>query len=489
MPPEKDTTPADRKNEKSDRQTSASATRRVKATASHASSPEGMQQNVQENVLNSSLSAQDNAPMPETGRRMENWTPTAQTHELAIESSPMGARQGTGSRPQSRARGYSSTMSLAGRKGDMSSRVLGTPSSILSNFRRRPRQPSILQMMQADDSSSGLDDDDDFLGGLSSQDESTPLRRSRGKSLISKPVVSSPSDSPLSSLDGSKQGQDTETRPVSQPSPSTAKRTTKLSTDSNDNGNGRNRSAGMQYEISETSEEASQAVDPPISSPLPDPKSTALDDGKTTDDARVQSRTRRIAEPESNLPDSRLPTTTLQQKLLPRRHQRKRGALIDFDLPSDDIDSDPSLGAEDDELSYLPIRGSKKTKPNGRGESKPMMGRKKRRMDGKRVVNRKDPAPKSTSARQPPGPKEAATYTSHSEKNAGTDKENQEVGSSSPLSSPLNSDELNSDSDSLPEPVSKGGFTSEELRLQARKFAEIDRWQMEFEDVADSVSG
>src|ERR1700735_5212740 len=52
-------------------------------------------------------------------------TPIPKSREQAIESSPIADRIGTGSRPPTRARGYSSTLSLAGRQGD--SRIPNTP--------------------------------------------------------------------------------------------------------------------------------------------------------------------------------------------------------------------------------------------------------------------------------------------------------------------------------------------------------------------------
>jgi hypothetical protein len=55
---------------------------------------------------------------------------------------------------------------------------------------------------------------------------------------------------------------------------------------------------------------------------------------------------------------------------------------------------------------------------------------------------------------------------------------------SSPLSSPLDSDAFESDLPSESPP--SVNFLSEELRLQAKKFAEVDKWEMEYEDIPDS---
>jgi hypothetical protein len=53
---------------------------------------------------------------------------------------------------------------------------------------------------------------------------------------------------------------------------------------------------------------------------------------------------------------------------------------------------------------------------------------------------------------------------------------------SSPLSSALDSDAFDSDF-LLEQEAPVKNYLSEELRLQALKFAEVDKWQMEFEDV------
>ena len=390
--------------------------------------------------------------------------------EQTIESSPTGARVGTGSRPHSRARGYSSAMSFAGRKGDMNSRVPGTPSSILSNFRRRPRQPSILQMMQADDGSSGLDDDDDdddFLGGISPQDESTPLRRSKGKSLVSRSAGPSPFRLSLSTANRSKiQQQNDET--VSQSSETDIARPVS-------SGEQDGQRDGSVDDVQRTSRVSGPMETLPISSPFPG----------TSGDAGVQSNLRGTKEPGPSDPEVRLPTATLQQRLLPQRRRRKRGNATGFDLSNDSLDSDQELGQDDDELSYLHTRGkgTPKTrttrKHKGKGKAndgdrgglrnvvaRQGQGRKKSRTDGPRGASK-------------PARAEAAV--------ADMGKENQNVDSSSPLSSALDSGNLESLLSS-PDATAET-FTSEELRLQAMKFAEIDQWDMEFEDLTDSASG
>jgi hypothetical protein len=56
--------------------------------------------------------------------------------------------------------------------------------------------------------------------------------------------------------------------------------------------------------------------------------------------------------------------------------------------------------------------------------------------------------------------------------------------SSSPLSSPPESDV--SDSESIQTEATR--YVSDELRAAVKKFAEVDQWKMEFEDVSASES-
>ena len=436
--------------------------------------PTPERENIQNNVPIFSLSVQNDVPAPETGRRVESGTPTVQAHEPDIWSSPVGEGVGgADSRPPSRARGYSSTMSLAGGRGDMGSRVPGTPSSILSNFRRRPRQPSILQMMQADDVSSGLDDDedDDFLGGFSPQDESTPLRHPSGKPLTSKSAISSSLVPSVYAAEGSKTEQHHDGKAASKrASPSVdrhaaAQPTSGAVEDERDDSS----IADVQQQTARLSGAMMAA---PISSPL---------SGTTGDTGTRKSNLRVTRESEPNESDAHLPTAALQQRLLPQRRQRKHGRNADFDLASDDFDSDSERGQDDDELAYLPMRGSSRARTNrkgktavrgrtGLGDAVARQGRKKSRTDGLRNAS------KLARSRGP------VTDVFRSGKYAGPGKENRDVD----LSPPLDSHDLQSPTSS---PGSTMAFISEEIRLQAEKFAVIDRWEMEFETVSDTGSG
>lgn len=403
-------------------------------------------------------------------RQLRNQTPLSKAHGFALGSSP-GTEQGaTGSRPPTRARGYSSTLSIAGRKGDTSSRIPGTPafeSSILSNFRRRPRQASILHMMHDEDGSSDLDDDD-FLGGLSPEDESTPLNISRGKSLVLRPAVSSPEKSPslLSSGKSSKRKRSVDETEASNsfldlersiPGPPTSGMDTR-----------QRESSGDLPHPTQSPATFSETMVPPMSSPVP----VLTHEMSTPDSDRQLSRANQAQIPKGAQPSDNkfhIPTAALQDKLLPRRRHKRVARLgaSRFDVLSEsDGDEVATPAPDDDELSYLPFRNRSHTRRHPANKPKLVnsnRGKEDMKLHGKDTTTIKQNG-----------------ISSRKETNGG--KENESTDMSSPLSSALESDELDSEFDLEQEPPIKA-YLSEELRMQALKFAEVDKWQMEFEDV------
>ncbi|KAJ5919000.1 hypothetical protein N7466_009943 [Penicillium verhagenii] len=413
---------------------------------------------------------------------LRSQTPLATNHEQAIESSPgvpgTGSRPGTDSRPPTRSRGYSSTLSFAGRKGDMNSRIPGTPgfeSSVLSNFRRRPRQQSILQMMQAEDGSSDLDDED-FLGGLSPQDESTPLNLPRGKSLLVNPGEKSPSLSPSPSLSSSSPGGSRKRkREEIQVPQSSIEEAPGFVQDSPSITPARREISSHEPE-EETPrpipfpEIFSQTMALPASSPPP-PESTQVSIPAVPSPA-VPNRASKNTKPKDQ---AQLATAALRDRLLPRRRQprRRRQAAGNADLLSDESDDGMHAAAsgDEDELSYLPSKRSQRA-PSSKANA---MGSKQNQSNPiqKRTKSKSAPAPKAPRGQKPVG--------------GDVDKEN-ELLLSSPSSSPLSSPPDSDASESETETVSDRRYMSAELRDAAKKFAEIDQWQMEFEEISASES-
>lgn len=424
-------------------------------------------------------------------RTLRSQTPLTQRNENAIESSPNGgrpgtdSRPGTGSRPPTRSRGYSSTLSFAGRIGDTSSRIPGTPgfdNSVLSNFRRRPRQQSILHMMQAEDDSLELDDED-FLGGLSPEDESTPMHLSRGKSLLIRQdeQSQSPSASPPSSR-GSRKRKRAEQIQIPQspvvlvdntvvdtiedtPNPTPALRDPTPDPDPDQSDD-----TPQPLHFAEI---LSQTMLPPASSPM----SSVITSNGTPNVVIPHG-------PAGKKPrnPTHLSTAVLQERLLPRRRQRRRRGrpVGEFDVPSDESDDDmhDAASGDEDELSYLPVRRSRRSassrpKPLGNAGDKSKLNNQKQRKGRSKSAQRA----KSADAQQ-------STTKSRSRRSGDINKENEQhfsSPSSSPLSSPPDSEASESEAEVAPR-----RYMSAELRAAAEKFAEVDKWEMEFEDVSAS---
>ncbi|PYI25443.1 hypothetical protein BP00DRAFT_490903 [Aspergillus indologenus CBS 114.80] len=405
-------------------------------------------------------------------------TPVVKSHDYAIESSPLEERGAGSSRPMTRARGYSSTLSIVGRKGDGNSRIPGTPayeSSILSNFRRRPRQPSILHMMQANDDSSDLDDED-FLGGLSPEDESTPLDISRGKSLIAGHAASS---SPgLSSPSSSKQRKRTpssgKTRSASRPQEVRHAPPTMIKGQQDD--------TPIRLSPPRMSPKATSATMAPPMSSSPFMSPTITPSLTYAEQPLAVSRIALEIPAERSNVCKTLSTVALQNELLPRRI-KIRHQCWGPNLETQSGLSDDSCSEMEHHESDLPPGkphraprrhvgkpGPPKSHDNPHKEQPTIVMVESRKRNRGRTQNDKntrlgvDRLPCATTNASQEGPLSPLSSPS-----------------SSPLSSLLSSP-----------PVShacrSSRYLSEELRVQAKKFADIDDWELEYEDVTIGAS-
>jgi hypothetical protein len=334
-------------------------------------------------------------------------------------------------------------------------------------------------MMQGEDDSLELDDED-FLGGLSPEDESTPLHLSRGKSLLiqqdnqsQSPSESIPSSGGLRKRKRSDQIQVPQspsvviTNSIVQTIEDTPNSTPALREPTPDEPDETPRPLRF-------AEILSQTMLPPDSSPM---SSIATGPGSPGIIPQPGLASKKFRDP------AHMSTAVLQERLLPRRRQRpRRGRPVNqFDLPSDESDDDMQKAAsgDEDELSYLPGRRSRRSgtssKPeplsNARDKSK-LNNQKQRKSRSKSA-----PAAKSTDAQK-------STRRSRSRRSGDIDKENEQNPTSppsSPLSSPPDSDASESEAEVPPRRI-----MSAELRAAAAKFAEVDKWEMEFEDVSAS---
>jgi hypothetical protein len=131
-----------------------------------------------------------------------------------------------------------------------------------------------------------------------------------------------------------------------------------------------------------------------------------------------------------------------------------------------------AVSGDEDELSYLPSKRTQRApsrKPRPLGSNRAQSNQK----------------PKKTKAKSAPAPKQSKSRESA---RGEVDKENELLlssPSSSPLSSPPDSDASDSEAEAV-SGVSDQRYMSAELRAAAKKFAEVDQWQMEFEEISAS---
>jgi hypothetical protein len=387
----------------------------------------------------------------------------------------------------------------------------GTPDQVgsafkIGNFKRRAREPSILRTGQkAQQARAEYDDEDE--DDFNPEDESTPLNLSKTRTMtISSSASSSnprkrklsavqmPESSPtLPSLHGS---EEQEAIPATAP----------LGNESEEE-NGVP-SSPPQAPISSiesrpvTPEPMSETMAPPQSSSpsaespsesLPTQRyqaQTAPSRGRRT----LRSRSRPLATQDSPIssPPSlthspnrlcragpkprarRQPppvdafSTAQLQALLPRR--RRQTTRDPFDIASSEDEVDVSgLASDDDELTNLSVRPATR-RPNSLSIRRPAPLRK--------------PA-KSKAAPKPSSRSTGGKITYGSRANAMSDKENEEIDpddSLAPLPDDVEVGEGTENSQELETRVGK------ELKRAARKFEEVDKWELDFEEVTASSS-
>lgn len=363
-----------------------------------------------------------------------------------------------------------------------------------SNFKRRPRQPSLLQLVQAQANPQDESDDDD-LDDFHPDDESTPFLHAKSQLFPQTSLSSSESSANQPSSRKRKlstpvvqveRSQSPETRI---PSPGNLLETQKSDFREEDEEDAHNLSF-----LTDLHDDHSQPSLPMPKSPQKSqsilwsdtyapPQSSSPISHEPPKPLIRRSRPQRNSPPASS-PVSRplkpLSTATLQN-LLPRRRVRPATRDHDpFDIPSSsDVEIDTSrLSAEADELS-IPAKPKVRTKKQMKdppGRTPAIKKIKSHGTAGKKEDGKSAGAPKS--AKKTSRPKKPKTYTraepvistEHDENdNASGDDENDEQ------------DHHNS-SYQLTDPSP----ASSELQRLARKFREVDRWELEVEDVTPS---
>ncbi|RDL38198.1 uncharacterized protein BP5553_05631 [Venustampulla echinocandica] len=383
----------------------------------------------------------------------------------------------------------------------MASSSMGTPAHAgsalkLGNFRRRAREPSILGTARKErqpQPDSDLDDEEDF----NPDDESTPLNLSKTKPVTSSPSMSGsnprkrklsavqvPASCPTSQSPGDNQG--AEMVPTSG----------SLSDDEEESGN----RVPSSFQESPIPSVEARPVTPELMSPtMAPPQSTDASSspelpssirrpvsrgrrplrGRTpapmTQDSPISSPpslthspNRAYVKPKTTKAKKQAPppstySTAQLQALLPRR--RRHATRDPFDIPSSGDEVDTSgLASDDDELSHLNVRARSR-----RGVLSKTLGR------GSKKAPKRKPAPKPTS--------KSIRRTYGSRANVTSDKENEGYDPDDSLA-PLPADENGSPENSQELEARIG----KELKSATRKFEEVDKWELEFEDVTASGS-
>jgi hypothetical protein len=258
--------------------------------------------------------------------------------------------------------------------------LLRRESSVLADFKLRPRKPSLLQMVQAQHQQPATEDsdDDDSLNDFQPEDESTPFMkpRSHPTNAHSTPSASAPSVLQTSSSRKRKFGSPEPEVQVpasqsspSQPSSSPPPRLEPAKVDLFDipaDEDAREPSLPLIRSTQLSSPHAPSSPAPPTnSSPQPPPKSTRPPPTSLPKPRHLNKPPREISPPPSPLsttsshpspirspqkPPPKPLTTASLQNLLPRRRVRPRDKEVsEFDLPSS---SDVELSEDQDELSY-----------------------------------------------------------------------------------------------------------------------------------------
>lgn len=382
----------------------------------------------------------------------------------------------------------------------------------LANFRRRPRQPSLLQMVQqgevgenTTDFSLGLgEDEDDFAP----EDESTPLQ------------VSKTQDAPAVGTDVYDDDELYAATPRPSPKPNPRKRKSDEMEGHEDILVIRSSPPRSESPMSTVEDELPEALVESI-------PATAPEDNEDEDAEPRESQSDTFAEPLSSSPPpmprsitetqirhqspdearksrktkaKTLDSATLRA-LLPKRRIRpgnspRREARSDFDIPTSSdmgLETSPSEADEDDLALRGQKKGSRTTAAKSKASSK---GRSKAAPSQRRAPTRPgvlSPATRKQTA--PIRPAQTSAMPNGSGKRTygrslpSSDKENEAL--SSELSELVSEDEEADASLETVAPKKKANATTKSSELDAarKKFEQIDEWEMEFESASLGADG
>ncbi|OCL13557.1 hypothetical protein AOQ84DRAFT_351952 [Glonium stellatum] len=370
----------------------------------------------------------------------------------------------------------------------------------LTNFKRRPRQPSILRMVRQ--TSDNEDDFDDF----NPDDESTPLNlhknaeqegvdKGTGRRSSTSTHTSSSRKRKLSSPNI----QVPRSSPPAMPSP----------TEGRGGSIPPSEPSSLPEHIAETQEDSfqeqqqqgpeiwSETMAPPKSSSSLSNSPVVVKASKTNGERKGRPRrsrkTRQVQDEDDKSDEdsvdsgaesvaivrrknatpkrpSRPPnlSTAKLQSMLPRRRHRAKGRAIDqFDIPSSDDVGTSILASDEDELQLPASRHT----TNARRTDATRTPVKRTSREAKKNTGQTS-AKKATPVKSTPTAK-GVTRTYGNRRVTSSDKENESTFIHHELS----------EEDDEPTEVTIDHVKSAELAAAAKKFAEVDQWEMEFESV------
>ncbi|EON68245.1 hypothetical protein W97_07503 [Coniosporium apollinis CBS 100218] len=374
----------------------------------------------------------------------------------------------------------------------------------LANFRRRPRQPSILRMVEQHN-----DDEDDTLGDFNPDDESTPVG-TRKVTVPSSAVAGTPEEARTSSSRKRKHSSlepDSEIQvlrsspplispPIGGRDEDSAHESSSLPDRMPDT-----QEAPTTHETEQAPEIWSETMAPPESS-SPSHRSQELrkhdapparrrgrpprartadhsDLSDAEDAATTPARPKRNAQPIPKKAPAL--TTAALASLLPQRRRKPRDARAKspFEIPSS---SDIAMvDTDEDELQQAPARRGRGKAPTKTAARTPKKGGGAGKLKSASPLS----ARKGGAGRPATTTPAAATRRTYTRRPRPTSDQENNNGDSSGLSEPPSGSESQGEGDTtVVEIVSK----SKELAAAKQKFEEVDQWEMEFES-ADLIGG
>ena len=428
--------------------------------------------------------------------------------------------------------GMGNSSAVKGAQMSLGSRISETPRPqplmLGATFKKRARQPSLLQMLQTqNDPSDNLDDDD--LDDFRPDDESTPMIKSMSQPNAQRTSSSSGQTSgsrkrKLASPEIQVPASQTCDPPSSPPTLPPQEQEDPYDLPAETEREGRPEPTLPQQRAAQTSQRQldSDTLAPPQSSSPEKPKAREIHTKTAKAATRPQQQTRRRKQPSpapsplsshaSTIPNtnpsppkftihSKPLTTATLQNLLPRRRARpKTTHRGEYDIPnsgSSDVELDnTALGEDEDELSFhatLKMRRKKKRNdPTTTTTAVKQQQQQKRAGKGKGKANANAKGKGKAKEAAPSSNKRISrTYTKKKDTIVQSDAENAPISEMENESDNDDRGGIREKTPALPENphLNLDLKANDEMKRLAAKFREVDEYTLEFEEMTGNSSG